>query len=1142
MTLYPPIARLLAAAFCLVSLSAMAQRSYQQSSVLASGNWFRIATGAPGIYKIDIPFLSKLGLNTSNLSSASIRLFGNGGQRLPEAPNGPKYDDLFENALWVEDGGDGILNNTDYILFYAAGPHAWTADSAQKTFRHEKNIYSEQSFYYLAIGANGKRVNTQAGSPIPNITINSYDARYFYELDTVNFLSSGKQWFGEEFSSMPGKTLTRTYNVQLPSLRNEPGRFSLSAVSRSFGAQGQFNASINGQQVLQQLLPPVSNGAYDLFAQSMESSGTFSSNTPALAVQLTYVPGGFGAQGWLNWFEIHGRGSLSMNGVNQLAFRDWNSRGVGNIGRFILGDAGPQVQVWDITQPLQPVKMNTTLTGSELQFVNDCSHLHEYIAFNNSNFLQPVAISRVNNQDLHKPSIVDYVIITHPSLLAEAQRLAQYHRDRSALRVNVVTTEQVYNEFSSGSPDPVAIRDYVKMFYDRAGNDSTLRPRYLLLFGDGSYDYKDRIRNNTNLVPAYESDVSLDPLASYTSDDFFGFLDDGDDISGNGTYLLDIGIGRIPAADPASAKAIVDKIIAYTSPQALGPWRNEMTFVADDEDANLHLQDAEVITGAAKSTAPVFNLDKIYLDAFRQEGGAGGSRYPEVNQAINSKFFNGTLIWNYSGHGGFRRLAEEVVLDQEIINNINNPFRLPLFITATCDVAPYDNPLAGSIGENLLMREKTGAIALMTTTRLVFAFSNRVMNENYIRTALTRKADSTYPTLGEAVRRAKNFTYTFFGDVINNRKFTLLGDPALTIGLPEYRVTTTEINAKPVTAVPDTLKALDTYTVSGEITDALGNALPSFNGTVYPVVFDKPQLQQTKGNDPGSSVTNFSVQKNVLFRGKAKVVNGRFDFKFIVPKDINYSFGQGKIAYYADNAVRDGNGVLSNIIVGGTGTGNGDAQGPNLRAWMNDEKFVDGSITNNAPVLLVKLSDSSGINIMGTGIGHDLVAMLDNDPEQTFILNQFYEAELDNYQKGTVRYQLPVLEDGMHTLTIKAWDVFNNSSQVSISFQVIKPEHFTLSHVLNYPNPFTTNTSFWFEHNRPGEQMSVFIQVYTVSGKLVKTLRQTIFSTGNRSSEVNWDGRDDYGSKLARGVYIYRLRVKASDGKAAEKWEKMFIL
>ncbi|AXY76108.1 hypothetical protein D3H65_19890 [Paraflavitalea soli] len=1124
------------------ALPASGQRSYTGQSVLAVGNWYKIAVTGPGVYKIDLPFLASLGINTASLSSASIRLFGNGGQMLPEQANGPRVDDLLENAIWVEDGGDGLLNGADYLLFYAEGPHHWTSDPANRRFSHQKNVYSEQSFYYLTIGGAGKRIPVPTTALSPNINIATFSDRFFYELDSVNLLSSGRQWFGEDFADAPGKLKTRTFTFPVSSITSDPGLITASCLARSFGASGRFNISINNQPVLAMNISPVATGPYDQFARTVASSGTFTAIQNELAVRFDYTPGSANAQGWLDWLELFTRRNLVITGNNQLLFRDWNSVAGGNVGNFTIRGGTVATRVWEVTNPLAPVQMQVLPNGADLRFVNDCSVLREYVAFSSSALLTPMALGRVPNQNLHNQVLTDLIIVTHTSLLAQAQRLAQFHTQNHHLRVTVVTAEQVFNEFSSGTPDPVAIRDYVKMYYDRAGGDSTKRAKYLLLLGDASFDYKARITNNTNLVPAWESPASLDPLATYTSDDFFGLLDDGDDINGTGTYLLDIGIGRIPARHEREAQAIIDKIIGYHQPKSLGAWRNELSFVADDEDNNLHLQDAEIITQSAAAVAPVFNTGKIYLDAFHQESGAGGSRYPDVNLAISNQLFSGTLIWNYSGHGGYRRLAEEVVLDQDIINTFNNADKLPLFITATCDVAPYDNPLISSIGENLLLREKTGAIALMTTTRLVFAFSNRVMNKNYVETALQKQPDGHYLSLGEAVRRAKNVTYTLSGDVINNRKFTLLGDPAMTLAFPVHTVQTTTINSVPVAARPDTLKALTEYTISGQVTDASGQLLNDFNGTVNATVFDKAQNINTLGNDPGSQPVAFQLQKNTLFKGKAKVNNGQFTVRFVVPKDINYQFGNGKISYYTDNGKVDGNGAFTNIIVGGSGDSTSDREGPQIRAYLNDEKFISGSISNDRPILLVKLADSSGINIMGTGIGHDLVAILDHNQQQSFILNDFYESDLDNFRKGTVRFQLPGLTEGPHTLTIKAWDAANNSNEVTLEFRVLNQQNLSLEHVLNYPNPFTTRTVFWFEHNRPGEELYVDIQVFTVTGKLVKTIRRTIFSPGNRSSEVEWDGRDEYGSKIGRGVYIYRLRVQTMDGKSAQKLEKLFIL
>ena len=706
----------------------------------------------------------------------------------------------------------------------------------------------------------------------------------------------------------------------------------------------------------------------------------------------------------------------------------------------------------------------------------------------------------------------------------------------------VVTTDQVYNEFSSGSPDPTAIRDFVKMYYDKFKNIPSDKPKYLLLFGDASYDYKDRLLNNTNFVPAYQNNISLDILSTYTTDDFFGFLDDKEDInSASLINYLDIGIGRVPAKNPGEATNFVDKVVAYFNPLSFGPWRNNLTFIADDEDQNLHLQDMEIVTNTVSTAAAVFDKQKIYLDAYRQESGSGGSSYPLVNQAINNQVLNGTLIWNFAGHGGPRRLAEETILDQDIVNSWKNANRLPLFITATCDFAPFDNPLIHSLGENILVRPKTGAIALMTTTRVVFAFSNRIMNNNYLQIALQADANGRYRSLGDAVKDAKNYTYQTSSDITNNRKFTLLGDPAVTLAYPVLKTQPVKINGIPV-ATTDTLSAAEKITIEGEVRDVQGNLLTGFNGNVYPTVFDKPQNVNTLGNDATSPPTSFSAQTNILFKGKASVTGGKFSFSFKVPKDINYQFGNGKLSLYAENGISDGNGYFTGFIVGGSGGDiDNDKEGPVIKPFLNDEKFVNGGISNETPVLIVKLTDSSGINTSGTGIGHDLVATLDDDENQFFILNDFFQGELNSYQQGRVSFQLPELEPGPHRLKVKAWDVLNNSSEAILEFIVENDEELQLSHVLNYPNPFTTRTQFWFEHNKPGLDLQVRIQIFTVTGRVIKTFQKTINTVGNRSSELEWDGRDEYGDKVGKGVYLYKLSVTAPNKLRKEKIEKLVL-
>lgn len=1122
-------------------LPSSAQRTYASHSVLATGNWYRFAVGQEGIYKIDLAFLGQLGAPATGLSSNSVRVFGNGGRMLPENPGKAVADDLQELALWVEDGGDGVLNGSDYLLLYAPGPQEWIHDSLNRGFRHRKNLYSDQSYYYLTIGGQGQRINVvPALTGIPDQQVNAYDFRYFQELDTLNFLSSGQQWLGEEFSNQPGKPLSRTFPIKVPGVLPQTAVLKTSLVSRSIGQPSQFQVAVNSTTLGQVVLNPVSSGSFDLFAQTAESVFSLIPANPSLQVQLTYAPGSVGAQGWLDWLELHARSKLSMEGQEQVFFRDLNSVNAGKIAQYILSGASSVYQVWDVTNPSVPQSISFSLAGSELKFLQETSRLHEMVAFTKSGFKVPVPLGILPNQDLHGSKPAPMIVVTHPSLLAQAHRLAAFHEQKDGLKSLVLTTTDIYHEFASGSPDPTALRNFLKMQYDRTAGDTTQRPRYLLLFGDASFDYKGRLQPADNLVPTYESPSSLDPLTTYVSDDYFGFLDDGDDINNPTPPMLDLGIGRLPASNLEEAKAMVDKIIAYGQPAALGPWRNEITLVADDEDNNLHLQDAELLSQTIHATAPVFLTNKFYLDAYQQQSDPSGSRYPELNLALQNKFTQGNLIWNYAGHGGFRRLAEEVVLDQESINALNNANRLPLFVTATCDVAPFDNPLIASIGEDLLVRPKTGAIALMVTTRLVFAYSNRIMNNNYMQTALQKGADGLYPTLGDAVRRAKNLTYLTNSDVVNNRKFTLLGDPALRLAFPRYQVSSTQINGKPFGS--DTLKALGSYTIGGEVRDEQGVLLNNFNGEVVATVYDKQQSRTTLGNDAGSPVVGFLDRQHILFKGRSTVKNGKFQFTWVMPRDIDYRFGPGLISYYASNGREDGQGDSNAPVVGGSGPESFDKTGPEIQAYLNDRAFVNGSITNERPNLLLDLFDSSGINVTGTGIGHQLLAILDGNEARPFVLNSYYESELDNFRKGGVSYQLPLMEKGQHQLTIRAWDAANNVSEKSLEFRVERSEALQLEQVLNYPNPFTTHTSFWFNHNRPAESLQVSVDIYTITGKRVNSLNHTIISEGNRSMEVNWDGRDEFGSRLGRGVYLYRLRVRTTDGKQAEAWQKLFIL
>ncbi len=1129
--------------FCTVKTAA--QRLYTTNSVLQSGNFLKIGVTQAGIYKVDVSLLNNNGFSGSNISSASIKLYGNGGQMLSEKNNSYYNDDLIENAIDLVDGGDGTFNNNDYFLFYAPGPNRWLADSTNQSFTYQKNIYSDTTYYFITVGGNGKRINTTIFSGTATQTTTTYNDHYHYENDLVNFLNSGKEWYGEEFSNISANNLSRSFSVDLNGLiQSQPINILTNFVSRSVNNTSTLTLSVNGNNLNRLTVPANSGNFLDVFAATVASQNSFLSATPNVNLNATFTPANASAQAWLNWFEVHSRRAIIIPSIGQLLFRDWQSVSANNATTFTVSNTNNNTSVWDVSNIYQPQKMATVYANNQTSFTNNSSTLKEYIAFNNTNYFTPTVIGKVENQNLHNSSLVDYLIITHTSFINEAKRLALFHTQQNGYKSLVVSTMQIFNEFASGNSDLTAIRDFVKMYYDKAGADSTKRPKYLLLFGSASFDYKNRIINNSNLVPCYESNIALDPLSTYTSDDFFGLLDDADDITNtNPVSLLDIGIGRIPATTTGEAKIMVDKIINYHSKQALGAWRNTATFIADDKDNNTHLNDAELISTNASAIDANINKNKIYLDAFNVVSSSSGARYPEVNTAIINQLFSGTILFNYTGHGGYQRLADEAIFDQDVLSKISNANKLPLFITATCDFAPYDDPTKTSIGGQLLTQTNNGAIALMTTTRIVFAFSNKIINNNYLTIALQPDASCKYLTLGEAVKKFKNYTYQTFADITNNRKFTLLGDPAMRLAFPENKLQISTINNQPISGT-DTLKALNKYTFGGLVTSATSNTLSNFNGTVNAIIFDKPQTITTKGNDAASPVTNFSQQTNFLYKGKATVTNGNFSFSCIIPKDINYQVGQGKISLYADDGnSKDASGYNTSFYIGGSSNSSfTDKEGPSVNGYLNDDKFINGGLTNETPILILKLKDSSGINTVGTGIGHDITAILDGDEKNIIVLNDYYEAALNSFQEGQIRYQLGTLNEGMHILKIKVWDVFNNSSEIIIEFTVAKKKQLQISHVYNYPNPFTSKTTFWFEHNQPGENLNVLINIFSLSGKLVHQIKRTINTVGNRSAEIEWDGKDNFSSeKVGRGVYIYRIIVTSNSGKA-ESTQKLYLL
>lgn len=1132
-------------------------KSFTSASKLATGEWYRVGVSTSGIHRLTYSDLEGLGVDVENVDPSLINMYGNHYGQLPFQNNIERPDDLLINRILMNDGGDGSFDQNDNILFYASGPHTWKLDPSTSRFEHHKHLYSDSAYYYIGIGvdppARIQMQNSTTDATTNTVTtFNDYD---HYEKDWNNLIKSGREFYGEYFD------LVTTYNqsFNMPNIvQSEPAFLEVNVIARTIGTgnSSSFDVIVGSMANSNFTVNGVSGSYVGDFARPATDVLQFYPTQNNIPVSLTFNKHNpVTSVAWLNYSVLNATRQLRMNG-SQMAFRDTVSAGVGSVSEFQITNGIQIHKVWEITDPTNISEVQVELSGNDLSFRLHTDSLREFVAFKNSNYLSPTLFGAVANQNLHAlvPPI-DLVIVAHPNFLDAANALGQFHQDEG-LEVVVISTQQIYNEFSCGMRDVTAIKWMMKMLYDRAGSDPDLMPKYLCLFGDGSYDNRSNATSNQNFVPTYESANSWSPVNSYVSDDYFGLLDDGE---GEGlTDLQDIGVGRLTVTTRQQAQEVVNKVFRYgkltlvnstqqhcnaESSGAAKDWRNIVCFASDDQsgdgfDGPIHMSQSDQLANKVVLNHPEYDIDKIFLDAYQQESTPGGERYPEAQAALRDRVQKGLLLLNYVGHGGEVGWAHERILDVSTILNWTNRDQLPLFMTATCEFSRFDDPARTSAGEYVLLNPNGGGIALMTTTRLVFSSQNFTLANNFY----DHIFDETngVPRLGDVSRLTKNASVS--GSSTNHRNFSLLGDPALQMAYPAQSVVTTAVTDTNDVAI-DTLMALSNVRIKGFVADINGQLDPNFNGVVYPTVFDKEQTITTLANDPPGSPFQFELQKSVIYKGKASVTNGEFEFDFVVPKDIAYQFGFGRMSYYAESFDSNAHGYKDDIYVGGSASGvSSDGEGPLVQLYLNDDRFVSGGLTSEEPVLYAKIFDDNGVNTVGNSIGHDLVATIDNNTDQAVVLNDFYESDLDTYRSGTVRYQLPKMDEGPHTLKLKVWDVYNNSSDAEIEFVVSESADLALDHVLNYPNPFTTSTEFFFEHNKVCSFLDVQVQVFTVSGKLVKTLTERVQPEGFRSEAIKWDGKDDYGDKLARGVYVYKLKVITSDGDKAEKFEKLVIL
>lgn len=1128
------------------------KKSFTSSSVLSSGSgdWYKIGVEQDGLYKIDYTFLQNAGIDLNSLSINSINIFGNGQGMLSIDNSSSRVDDLQKVDIQVMDGGDGIFNTNDYVVFYAKGPHDYSLQNGKIT--HQTNNFTDTAYYFLNVDQGGapSRISQGLQSSLTTThTTSKFNDFVYLEDDDRNLAKSGQEWMGDLFDVQ----LNNSYSFDFANLSTSDSvdigvKIGISTPTSINDAE--FTAAYNGKSM--SLKPSIGSGQgstspkarmkYSSFKQ-IQSAGTIS---VALTFDKDQMPS---ARGYLDYIEINSVRNLVMDG-SQMEFYYLPTIGVGNVTEYQMSNANDVQYIWEVTDPIHPQNIPFT-SGSNIVLKANTDSLRTFVAFTDNQYLSPTYFGAVEHQNLHGLVAADIIMITSPEFMLAAQRLAAHHLTEG-LTSQIVTQQQIFNEFSSGMRDPVAIRHFLKMFYDRAAGDPNLSPKFCIIIGDCSYDYRNRLSSNSDFVITYASEESMS-TATYATDDFYVILDDSEIM--RGSDQMDMAIGRIPVRTLEEAEGVVDKIIAYSTiveatedcdncgeggVSIFGDWRNSVIMISDDADNNAYFTDVENMDDNLSGSHKDLNIVKIHSDAYQETVTPGGERNPDATDAVQSRVQRGALLVNYIGHGGELGWAHEEILNVTTINDWTNSPKLPVFMTATCEFSRYDDHDRVSAGEYVVLNSSGGGIGLFTTTRLVYTTSNRQLAKVFYDT-VADKVNDLPQYIGDIYKGSKNKFADIYGST-EARKFTYLGDPAIRFALPQHYVTLDSVNGVHISSFDDTLKALSKVTISGHIEDGVGAILTDFNGHVYPTFYDKISELSTLGNSTGSSPADFEMWKNVIYKGKASANNGRYISTFIIPQDISYTYGSGRFSLYAEDGQEDAKGYNETTLVGGINTNAPlDSDGPTIQLFMNNQNFVEGGLTDNTPILLAKVFDENGVNMVGNGIGHNIEIWLDDESE-SIILNEYYESDVDTYQSGKVKFQLNELSEGEHTIRFKIWDVYNNSSEEIVTFTVVEEEDVAIEHLLNYPNPFTTYTEFSFEHNQICDYLDVQVQIFTISGKLVKTIQERVLSGGYRVTGLAWDGRDEFGDKIGIGTYIYHVTVQNEAGNQSDKFEKLFIL
>jgi hypothetical protein len=1113
---------------------------YCENSILASGKWIQLKVKENAIYKLTYDDIKKQGIN----DPSKVKIYGYGGWILDADFKQPYVDDLPEVAVYLNKGSDGVFNSGDYLLFYGRGTTQWTYNSSQGVYEHENNPYSTYGSYFMTEGDSGpKGMETVplSGSLSGAVNLTVFDDYALHEKDSISITNSGRELFGESFVN---KSSSQSFSFTVPGITSDPGKARL-----SFAAAPKVitpvKLSIGGQDILTMSIN-VPNDSYRK-AYLADNWGNWSGEkTEKITASVTYNSSNQ-VIAYLNFIALNMKRTLQFYNTAYTFFRNKDSRPYP--ASYSIGNAATSCQVWDITQNLDARLMETKLEGGRLQFETPASGnvLREFVMVDLSKtFPTPEFAGEVKNQNLHALPATDMIILTPAVYLNQAEKLAEKHRTHSGLRVTVVDDRLVFNEFSSGTPDATAYRRFMKMFYDRATSDSD-KPKYLLLFGDGLFDNRHLTPEGAKIdskyyLLTYQVKESVDEIYSYGTDDYFGFLDDNEGISIHADRL-DLGVGRFPVSSVSQAESAVNKVISYMENKQYGNWKTRLVFTADNTDTGspsgfaIHAVQADQLAQYMDKNYPEYMVFKYYIDAYKLVSVNGKLSALDAKKALFNKLKEGCFLLNYTGHGSITDLSGEGLINIADVRQMNFE-NLPLWITATCDFGWFDG-LKTSAGETAFLNQKSGAIALFTTSRIVSSYNNSLLNDQLIR-YLFKKENGKNFRLGDVLRLSK----IQLGSDSNKLNYVLLGDPALGLNYPEWNIQVESFNGNPISE-NDTLNfnTLDKVTLSGIITDTNGNKATDFAGTLNASVSDSWQTFESIVSDKEGNRFSFTDYPNMIYSGNSEVKNGDFSITFNVPLDISYQKTNGKINLYASNtqSKKDAFGNFQRYTLSGSKENpDYNSEVPVIaKMFLNTETFQNGDNVNETPFFYAEIADEYGINLSG-GIGHGITICIDNKASWTYDLNNYCKTE--DAKQGVIGFSIPELPPGRHNLRFKVWNILNLSTNDSLDFNVVKGYKPSILDLQARENPARTNTSFVLNHNLPETPLDVEIRVCDLTGRVVWNHSEKGSSGFLKYYPVEWNLTNSTGNRVHPGIYIYQAIVRTASSKEATQAKKIIVL